>query len=140
MNTATAIDIDGEITLPITINVRVDHLIDLVNQAIEGSSIAYWVAQARNVKRSELTIDGLTHNYCYSFEVREEGEPQWHLVNVDTIKKGITKILQGKTTIHPSLHRMILGSVVSNNDTDVIDDEALDYIVQVGLFGETVYA
>lgn len=139
MNTATVIDIDGEVTLPITIKVRVDYLIDLVNQAIEGSSIAYWVDNAREIKRAELTIDSFTHNYCYSFEVREEYESSWSTVNVDTIKKGITKILQGNTEINTRLQSMILRSVTIDGD-DEIDDEALDYIVQVGLFGETVYA
>lgn len=137
MNTATVIDIDGEVTLPITIKVRVDYLIDLVNQAIEGSSIAYWVDNAREIKRAELTIDGFTHNYCYSFEVSEEDSPSWLTVNTDTIKRGITKILQGNTEINTRLQGMILRSVTS--DDDVIDDEALDCIVQIGLFGGLVY-
>ena len=139
MITARQIDIDGTVSVNIPIPIKVSMLIDLVNQAIEGSSISYWVAQTRNVKRSELTIDGFTHNYCYSFEVREEYEQSWATVNVDTIKKGIIKILQGNTEINTTLQSMILRSVTIDGQ-DEIDDEALDYIVQVGLFGETIYA
>ena len=139
MITARQIDIDGTVNINIPIPIKVSLLIDLVNQAYEGSSITYWVAEARNAKRSELTIDGFTHNYCYSFEVREEYEQSWATVNVDTIKKGIIKILQGNTEINTTLQSMILRSVTIDGQ-DEIDDEALDYIVQVGLFGETIYA
>ena len=139
MITARQIDIDGTVNINIPIPIKVSLLIDLVNQAYEGSSITYWVAKARNAKRSELTIDGFTHNYCYSFEVREEYEQSWATVNVDTIKKGIIKILQGNTEINTTLQSMILRSVTIDGQ-DEIDDEALDYIVQVGLFGETIYA
>ena len=137
MNTATQVDIAGTVSISIPIHIRVSMLIDLVNQAIEGGSISYWVAQARNVKRSELTIDSFTHNYCYSFEVREEGEAEWHTVNTGTIANGITKILQGKTNLNDYITGMIFRSVTGE---DVIDDEALDCIVQIGLFNDTVYA
>lgn len=137
MNTATQIDIAGTVSVSIPIHIRVSMLIDLVNQAIEGSSISYWVAQARNVKRSELTIDDFTHNYCYSFEVREEGETEWHTVNTSTIANGIKKILQGKTNLNDYIKGMIFRSVTGD---DVIDDEALDCIIQIGLFNDTVYA
>ena len=136
MNTQTVINTDTEVNLPINVKVRVDYLIDLVNQAYEGSSIAYWVAEARNAKRSELTIDSFAHNYCYSFEVREAGEIDWHTVNTGTIARGITKILQGKTSLSDYIKNMIFNSITGE---DVIDDEALDCIVQVGLFNTTVY-
>ena len=137
MNTATQVDIAGTVSISIPIHIRVSMLIDLVNQAIEGSSISYWVAEARNVKRSELTIDGLTHNYCYSFEVRELDSVGWATVNTGTIADGITKILRGKTTLNDYIKNMIFNSITGE---DVIDDEALDCIIQVGLFGETVFA
>ena len=136
MNTATQIDIANTVSINIPIHIRVSMLIDLVNQAIEGSSISYWVAQTRNVKRSELTIDGLTHNYCYSFEISEYDEVGWATVNTNTIADGITKILQGKTSLSDYIKNMIFRSVTGE---DVIDDEALDCIVQVGLFNNTVY-
>ena len=136
MITATQIDIDGTVNINIPIPIKVSLLIDLVNQAYEGSSITYWVAQARNAKRSELTIDGCTHNYCYSFEISEYDEVGWATVNTSTIADGITKILQGKTSLSDYIKNMIFRSVT---DEDVIDDEALDCIVQVGLFNNTVY-
>jgi hypothetical protein len=136
MNTATQIDIAGTVSISIPIHIRVSLLIDLVNQAYEGSSITYWVAQARNEKRSELTIDGCTHNYCYSFEISEYDEVGWATVNTTTIADGITKILQGKTSLSDYIKNMIFRSVTGE---DVIDDEALDCIIQVGLFNNTVY-
>jgi hypothetical protein len=136
MNTATQIDIAGTVSINIPIHIRVPLLIDLVNQAYEGSSITYWVAQARNAVRSELTIDGCTHNYCYSFEISEYDEVSWATVNTTTIADGITKILQGKTSLSDYIKNMIFRSVTGE---DVIDDEALDCIIQVGLFNNTVY-
>jgi hypothetical protein len=136
MNTATQIDIAGTVSVSIPIHIRVSMLIDLVNQALEDGSISYWVAEARNVKRSELKIDGFEYKYCYSFEIREEGETDWHTVNTNTIANGITKILQGKTPLNDFITGMIFRSITGE---DVIDSEALDCIVQIGLFGDTVY-
>jgi hypothetical protein len=57
-------------------------------------------------------------------------------VNTTTIADGITKILQGKTSLSDYIKNMIFRSVTGE---DVIDDEALDCIIQVGLFNNTVY-
>jgi hypothetical protein len=65
-------------------------------------------------------------------------------VDIEVVSKGINLIIAGKTTIHPSrlvdyrkANKLIDGYY---NSDGWLDSEAADIIVQVGLFGEIVFA
>ena len=65
-------------------------------------------------------------------------------VDIEVVSKGINLIIAGKTTIHPSRlvdYRKANKLIDGYYDSDGwLDSEAADIIVQVGLFGEIVFA
>ena len=65
-------------------------------------------------------------------------------VDIEVVSKGINLIIAGKTTIHPSVlgdYRKANKLIDGYYDSDGwLDSEAADIIVQVGLFGEIVFA
>jgi hypothetical protein len=58
---------------------------------------------------------------------------------VNTIIEGIQKIVSGTVEINRSVINYILSDIAEGLEGGYIDAEALDAIVQVGLFGEVVY-
>ena len=65
-------------------------------------------------------------------------------VDIEVVSKGINLIIAGKTTIHPSVlgdYRKANKLIDGYYDSDGwIDSDAADIIVQVGRFGEIVFA
>jgi len=111
----------------------VTDLIELVNQAYETGAINYWVD---DVKESHRAPEGkFDHNYCYQFTFITDGKE--FTINVDTIRDGIQAILNGlQDTTY--VKGYILRAVVEQ-DLGYIDSDALDQIVQAGVFGSIVY-
>lgn len=117
----------------ITIEIDENTKVDLVNQAAETEAIAYWCDSFAGFHRKEMEIDGFTHNYCYSFEVFADG---WHTIDTNTIGNGIERILNGEVKINDRLYSYIRESAIDGNE---FDSDALDCIIQAGLFGDIIY-
>lgn len=133
MNKTTDV-LTESVTFTIKHRVPVTGLIGLVNAAIETGAIAYWVDQANDIKRApEGRFD---YTYCYRFLIDVDGST--HEVNVDTIRKGIQLIIDGNTDVNARIIGYIV-MALAEGDLGMIDSDALDVIVQVGLFGDTVY-
>jgi hypothetical protein len=112
----------------------VSDLIQLVNQALETPAIAYWVDGARNIKRGPK--DEFGHPNCFEFNLEADG--QIYQVNVNTIRDGIQAILSGfADTAHVKGYIL---KAVADQDLSYIDGEALDMIVQAGVFGIITYS
>jgi hypothetical protein len=61
------------------------------------------------------------------------------LISVNTIIEGIERVLNGATQVNDAIRRSIAQDLAEGLDYGYIDEEALDVIIQVGLFGEIVY-
>ena len=121
--------------------VTIGDLIEIVNFAYESNIPGYWEVEYSNVKKAELTLGTFSHNYTYSFTIKdfstsEEGVE--HTVDVGTIKRGIELILTGKTKV---AHRIVddIRTNIAENELPAIDSDAVDVIIQAGLFEELVY-
>jgi hypothetical protein len=113
----------------------VTDLIQLVNQAYETEAIAYWVAYARDAERGEPDMFG--HPNVYQFNLEAQDDEETYHVDVNTMRDGIQAILNG---LHDTTYvkGYILRAVVEQ-DLGYIDSDALDQIVQAGVFGSIVY-
>lgn len=122
------------VTFTIKHQLKVTDLIELVNQAFETGAINYWVDEVWHVDRApEGRFD---HRYCYSFQIVADGDKL--TINVNTIRDGIQAILGGKVDVGVRLKQYIV-SAIADNDLGMIDSDALDVIVQAGLFEGLVY-
>lgn len=121
-------------TINIKIELTTDQKIELVDQALDTPAIAYWVDRARNVKREPLKLGGIEHNYCYAFDVHADGS--WWTIDIDTIEKGIRRTLGGDVVVNKYIVDMIRNALIND---DVIDSDALDVIIQVGIFNEIIF-
>ena len=145
MQTATptgADIIEGTVTAHAHLQIPTKALIDWVNQAFETEAIMYWIEDCKGSKRAELTIGDLTHNYCYQFQVTEAETDNWRDINVETILKGIEAVLSGKDVKLSQHYKNAIFAGVIEAVTEGIgtfDSEALDQVIQIGLFGEAIY-
>jgi len=134
MNTNTTDVLTESVTFTIKHQLPVTSLIELVNAAFETGAIAYWVDLASDIKRAP---EGLfDYTYCYRFLIEADGDTLE--LNVDTIRKGIQLILDGTVGVNQRLRGYIV-SALADDDLGMIDSDALDVIVQAGLFQELVY-
>ena len=111
---------------------RMDFLSLCLIGAVEGG-IDYW-SEIRNY-RYQNAGDKFSDAYA---EVREDGTNQWVAVTLDTVEKGIALLKTGDVMINST----ILGWILSGdalNDTNDIDAEASDCIIQAALLGELRY-
>lgn len=139
MSTATDI-IESTATLHIHTRIPIKALIAMVNQSYEELAIDYWVEDARNVKKANLEIGGTEHNYTYQWEAL--GNDKWFQIDVETMLRGIERILSRKVAVGPTLFKYIQAGVfeaVTDGEGE-FDADALDVIVQAGSFGEIIYA
>jgi len=122
------------VTFTIKHQLKVTDLIELVNQAFETGAINYWTDTVTDYKRApEGRFD---HTYCYQFTIVADGDKL--TINVNTIRDGIQAILGGKVDVGERLKQYIV-SAIADNDLGMIDSDALDVIVQAGLFEGLVY-
>ncbi len=135
------ITLDRMITLQIARpQVSVSDLIEIVNYAYEGAVTDYWEVDVVSTKKATLTIGGLEHKYTYAFTIKDESEEEARLIeiNVDTVRHGIEKILNGEIKINDGIRQEIHDNVMSMSLPEV-DHHAVDCIIQAGMFGELVY-
>jgi hypothetical protein len=131
----TTLQPTDKVALRIRQEVSVASLISFVDSAHDEGSIAYWVEATRGAKRG--LPDEFGHRNWYQFEVFVDD--LWYLISVNTIIAGIERVLNGDTQVNDEIRRSIAQDVAEGLDYGYIDDEALDVIIQVGLFGEIVY-
>ena len=141
INTQPEIDLDTVVPLAIKPPaVCVSDLIDLVNFAYEENVASYWEIKIKDVQKAELTIGGLTHNYTYKFTIIDYSESEDgidHVVNVETIKLGIERLLTGETKVSRYVMDQLKDAIYGY--TMDIDSDVLDCILQAGIFGDIVY-
>jgi hypothetical protein len=126
---------EDTVSLRIRQGIVVANLISLVDSAHDEGAIAYWVEATRGAKRG--APDEFGHRNWYQFEVFVDD--LWYLISVNTIIAGIERVLNGDTQVNQEIRRSIAQDVAEGLGYGYIDDEALDVIIQVGLFGEIVY-
>lgn len=112
----------------VSVNALIDQ-VDAVPQAI-----GYWVDQYRDVHYTHEDTKRI-----YKLSIIDENTDQEHIISVNTIIQGIQKIVSGNVEINRSIISYILSDIAHGLEGGYIDAEALDAIVQVGLFGEIVY-
>jgi len=129
---APALHPDDTIGLNIAPKISVNALIDLVDAVPQA--IGYWVDQYRDVHYTREDTKRV-----YKLSIIDENTDQEYLISVNTIIDGIQKIVSGNVEINSSITSYILSDLGEGLQGGYIDGEALDCIVQVGLFGEIVY-
>lgn len=143
--TAPAYDIvEGTVPLHAHLQLPTKALIEWVNQAFETEAIMYWIDDAKSSKRASLEIGGLTHNYCYQFEVlagSEFDDAKWHQIDVSVILRGLSAITSGSVSVNRTIRGYVLDGVLEavTDGTGALDSDALDAVIQAGLFGEVIY-
>ena len=102
--------------------------------------IGYW-ADVRNYRLAWLNEE--RHVLAgASVEVRERDTDQkeWKIVNLDTVRAGITKISNGSTRLNKQLTAAVLLAAIDPvMHGGEIDAEIADCIIQAGLLGDIVY-
>ena len=105
----------------------------IITAAVEGG-IGYW-SDTITCKWTE----GPEHTTATVLEIGDGDEnPPAHVITLDTIVKGIRRILSGSVKIDNQIHGYV-ALAVAENDAGFIDSVAADCIVQAGLFDELVY-
>lgn len=127
---------------------RVEFLSDILIAAIEGGT-GYWaqVSQYQYLDDGELKVfaaprkpDEGTRATIHVLKDDESGyEEQGHDITVDTIAKGIGRIVRGEVKIKQRM-RDAIAEASAGNEADNIDADDADAIVQAALFGELVYS
>ena len=112
--------------------VSISAIIDLIDSAPQ--SIGYWVDTYR-----EVSYTNETPRRIYKLNIVDSETDLEHLISVNTIIEGIQKIVAGNVEVNPSIIGYILSDIGQGLEGGYIDGEALDVIIQVGLFGEIVY-
>ena len=121
--------------------VTVGSMIEVLNAVYEEGYCNYWVSEFDDVKKAELDLGGMVHNYTYAFRVkdlRDEDTPEWLTVTVDTIQRGVELIMNGEIQLNKHTVESIRESVVMD-ELGALDSEEMDVVLQAGLFGEIIY-
>jgi hypothetical protein len=120
------------IGLHIAPKVSISAIIDLIDSAPQA--IGYWVSTYKEVSYTDEKPRRI-----YKLSIVDEETELEHLISVNTIIEGIQKIVAGNVEVNPSIIGYILSDIGQGLEGGYIDGEALDVIIQVGLFGEIVY-
>ena len=112
--------------------ISISAVIDLIDSAPQA--IGYWVATYKEVSYTDEKPRRI-----YKLSIVDDETELEHLISVNTIIEGIQKIVSGNVEINPSIISYILSDIGQGLAGGYIDGEALDVIIQVGLFGEIVY-
>ena len=129
---APALHPSDTIGISITPKVSVDALIDLVDAVPQA--IGYWVDTYKEVHYTSENTKRI-----YKLNVIDENTDQEYLISVNTIIEGIQKLITGNVEVNSSIIGYILSDLGQGLQGGYIDAEALDVIIQVGLFGEIIY-
>jgi hypothetical protein len=120
------------IGLNIAPKVSISAIIDLIDSAPQA--IGYWVDKYEQVHYTQETPKRI-----YKLSILDENTDLEHLISVNTIIEGIQKIVAGNVEINRSIISYIISDIGEGLAGGYIDGDALDAIIQVGLFGEIVY-
>lgn len=136
------ITIDTEVPLNVPRpTVTVGDLIDIVNYAFEEGILERWGIEYLDAKRAKLKLHGLEHNYTYSFQIKDFSESdigKTYTIDVDTIRRGIERLLSGKFKVSTIITDDIRENL-NNCEISAIDADAVDCVIQAGLFNELIY-
>lgn len=121
---------------------RINFLAGVITTAVEGG-INYWAATREYRWGSEKGLFKFGEGEYASVEIQDleselEWKEPWHKVTVDTIARGINKILSPDFQINDEIRQWIRDDN-RDNDGCMIDSTAADCIVQAALFGRLVY-
>jgi hypothetical protein len=136
INTQPTLDVGDLVSLNIPTKVAIGDLIEIINTAYEEGVIAYWGCDYGFAKNAHVEINRFTHNYTYKFEIDYEGEQL--TVDVDVVKRGIERILNGDVHV---ANRIVndIRDAIANSELPAVDTDAVDVIIQAGLFNEIVF-
>lgn len=121
--------------------VTIADLIEIVNFAYESDIPGYWEVEYTDVKKAKLTLGSLEHDYTYAFTIKdfsESDEGKEFTVDVNTVKVGIERLLNGEIKVADRILDDIRTNVYQS-DLPAIDQDAVDCVIQAGLFYEIVY-
>lgn len=105
---------------------------DLLTTCVEGGS-AYWLACQSIERTPELDVTKIVG--CFD---RDDDDTKWGDADVETIRKGITKILNREVKVNSTTYSNIL-SVATNYENADYDADDADAALQAGLLGGIVY-
>lgn len=120
------------VEITISVQVSLQTLADIITTAVEGG-IGHW-SECVAYKWTE----GPEHTYADIIETGDGDGTDPHHIDLETIQRGMEKILSGVVGIRSDLAAQVL-SGVREDDAIHVDSDAADCIVQAGLFGEVVY-
>lgn len=102
-----------------------------------GGSL-YW-AEARRYR--DHKFDGDSIGFWIKAEVRdvEAGSKAWRTVNLDTVAKGIERVLGGGIKLAPEYLAQVSALLGPDADGGEVDALGADVILQAGLLGDVVY-
>ena len=107
--------------------ISLQEMYDVLTGAFDDDSIEYW-AETRDYVRS---MDGNILEWKILEYDERDGEEHKYTLTINTIEKGIRRILNPEFNVDPSIKQWIL--------TKEMDSSCYDCIIQAGLFGELVY-
>lgn len=142
MITTTQDILEQSITVIVPLRYKVTDLIEIINCAWEENVTGYWEVQCGAQKKAQLIINGFDHNYTYQFKIKDYStseEGVVYSVDADSVKLGIERILRGTVKVNSYIVDQIRDNL-TQNQLPAIDTDAVDCILQAGLFGEIVYA
>lgn len=126
--------IGGGVRFTLHIDRPVLDLIELVNQAYETPAIAYWVDET--IDKSRAPKGTYEFEYVYKFTIKTDDDT--YEINVNTIRDGINAIVKGNVKVADYIKDYIL-RYLTDGDLGHIDSDALDVIVQAGLFKDVIF-
>lgn len=136
INTQPTLDVGDLVPLNIQTKVAIGDLIEIINTAYEDGVIAYWECDYGFAKQSHVKINNFTHNYTYQFEIDYEGDQL--TVDVGVIKRGVERILNGDVHVAGRIVNDIRDAI-AGSELPAVDTDAVDVIIQAGLFNEIVF-
>jgi hypothetical protein len=136
INTQPTLDVGDLVSLNIPMKVAVGDLIEIINTAYEEGVIDYWECEYSHAKHAKIEINGTTHNYTYKFEI--EVDDKKFTIDVDVIKRGIERILNGDVHVATRIQND-LRDAIAGSELPAVDTDAVDVIIQAGLFNDIVF-
>jgi hypothetical protein len=112
----------------------------IMQTACEGGSIEYWCNPDLDSNDEYQTFDG-EHIIEIRIIVEDEPVPGFaaqQTIDGSVIREGIKRLLTGEVNLNAgSLGTLLYGII--NDETDDIDGELVDSIVQAGLYNDIVF-
>jgi len=107
--------------------ISLQEMYDILTGAFEDDAIDYWAETKDYTRDSDMDI---IEWKILEYDERD-GKEHKYTLTINTIEKGIRRILNPDFEVDPSIKQWILSKDM--------DSSCYDYIIQAGLFGELVY-